>query len=353
MAYEVIETIQRTGRSAAAVARQRDVSVRSAQRWWQRHRRGEPPVCVRGRKRKSVSREERMALLATMRELGPHVGVEVLKEHHPEAPFRTIEQMKIRWLAVLSRRYVAARKKLAWTRPGHVWAMDFTKLWLRVEGVFEHALLVRDLGSGKLLAATPAPGERPDTVMQTLSKLFCEHGAPLAMKADGGAGFLAEDVKELLSEHGVESLRSPPRMPRYNGSAEAGIRSFKAHLSWQLRRRGETNRITLADLEDVVRRINLVARPRGKRGPNADQLFAQRCRPLEEERAALRAARDRHKSELEMIEIENGDTLMTRSRADAIRRKALERALVENGELKIRRGRIYTPDEIRRGAIYR
>ena len=53
------------------------------------------------------------------------------------------------------------------------------------------------------------------------------YGPPLVIKSDNGSAFTAELFQDLLSEHGVTQLLSPPALPRYNGSVESGIGSMK------------------------------------------------------------------------------------------------------------------------------
>ena len=51
-----------------------------------------------------------------------------------------------------------------------------------------------------------------------LENACTEHGAPLVLKADGGPAFRSDELSQLLDQHGVELLPSPPYRPEYNGS---------------------------------------------------------------------------------------------------------------------------------------
>jgi hypothetical protein len=67
----------------------------------------------------------------------------------------------------------------------------------------------------------PAPGASPwDEGLAQLEEAFGN------LKSDNGSAFGAQDVQELSAQFGVENLFSPPSMPRYNGSIEAGIGSL-------------------------------------------------------------------------------------------------------------------------------
>ena len=56
------------------------------------------------------------------------------------------ELMEIKWryLNILERRYKPVIRKLTWTRPGTVWAMDFTEPPNPVDEIFEQILVVDD-----------------------------------------------------------------------------------------------------------------------------------------------------------------------------------------------------------------
>ena len=96
-----------------------------------------------------------------------------------------------------------------------------------------HLLVVRDLASGNVLLATPAPGESASLVVTVLASLFRWFGAPLVLKLDNGGPFITDEIKDLLRRHGVLPLYSPPGLPRYNGAVEAyniKIQSFPGML---------------------------------------------------------------------------------------------------------------------------
>jgi hypothetical protein len=69
------------------------------------------------------------------------------------------------------------------------------------------------------------------------------------LKSDNGSAFIAAEFGEMLSAWGVWQLFSPPRMPRYNGSCEAGIGSMKSRTHHQAARQGRPGRWTCEDAE--------------------------------------------------------------------------------------------------------
>jgi hypothetical protein len=57
---------------------------------------------------------------------------------------------------------------------------------------------VRDLASGYQLLWLPVPDESAAAAVAALGSLFREHGAPLVLKSDNGAAFLAGPTAALL-----------------------------------------------------------------------------------------------------------------------------------------------------------
>jgi hypothetical protein len=190
-------------------------------------------------------------------------------------------------VADLLRRYRRAWRRrrrlllrtLHWTRPGAVWAIDFSEPPLPVEGQFGRLLAVRDLASGVQLLWLPVADESAGVARDSLEALFREHGAPLVLKSDNGSAFLAGEFGALLAAWGVLPLRSPPRTPRYNGSCEAGIGSMKARTHHEAARAGRPGEWTCDDAEAARLQANQTARPWGHRGPTPDEAWQGR-RPI-------------------------------------------------------------------------
>ena len=68
-------------------------------------------------------------------------------------------------------------------------------------------------------------------------RLQTDNGAPLVLKSDNGSAFVAEALQGWLRAAGVEALFSPPRLPAYNGSCEAGIGALKDRTAARASRR--------------------------------------------------------------------------------------------------------------------
>jgi transposase InsO family protein len=110
-----------------------------------------------------------------------------------------------------------------------VWAVDFNFTGPRpaIAGRYRYLLAVRDLASGRQLMWRPVEAATGEVARDALAALFAEHGAPVVLKCDNGSAFTSAVVEEMLAEHEVAGLFTPPHWPRYNGSVEAGIGSLK------------------------------------------------------------------------------------------------------------------------------
>src|SRR5262249_36803615 len=132
-----------------------------------------------------------------------------------------------RYRRIWRRRRRLLLHRLHWRRPGTVWAIDFTEPQQPIDGCYPRLLAVRDLASGYQLLWLPVADESEDTAIPALQALFRQHGAPLVLKSDNGSAFIGERLALLLQSLQILPLFSPPRLPSYNGSCEAGIGSMK------------------------------------------------------------------------------------------------------------------------------
>src|SRR5262249_5054844 len=155
---------------------------------------------------------------------------------------------------------------LHWQQPGRVWAIDFAEPPLPLEGGFADLVAVRDLASGQQLLWLPVAAATAADTIAALQMLVMIYGAPLVLKMDNGAPFVAAATQALLARWGVEPLFSPPGWPAYNGAIEAGIGALKARTHAQAACHGHPEVWTCADLEAAREAANELGRPRGVRG---------------------------------------------------------------------------------------
>jgi hypothetical protein len=170
------------------------------------------------------------------------------------------------------------------------------------------------------------------------------------LKSDNGSAFGAAAVQELLHERRVKNLFSPPYMPRYNGAIEAGIGSLTSRTEQCAARRGYPGEWTWADAAAARYEANATARPRGLRGPSAEELWAGRTPIAPEERQAFwRSASSRYE-ELAAASPGPPASVSEEMHRRSLDRQAIRGALVEYGYLSITRRRIPLPIRRRKAA---
>jgi transposase InsO family protein len=264
---ELTAHLRREGCRAGSIADWLHLAQRTLRHWC--HSVRQLPLCVRllGRASKRAALPVRRELLDVLNELGPGVSVAWLRDHFPEMGKRELADFLARYRKVWRWQHRQAVHVLRWTVPGRVWAMDFTELPTLIDGLYPYLLAVRDLASGQQLLALPTRHMTEETVRPALAWLFAEHGAPLVLKTDNGSAFRDGAARAFLRDHGVSSLFSPARMPRYNGAIEASIGSLKTRIEVQAMRHGRPGLWTWDDVAAAQHEANAMARPHGSGGP--------------------------------------------------------------------------------------
>lgn len=291
-----------------------------------------------GRPVLAATREQRNEVIRHIDELGPAIGLPSLRLSFPELARAELHNILGRYRRVWRRLNQRPLHVLHWTRPGTVWAIDFHGPRPWIDGLHPYLLAVRDLSSGNQLLWLPVADECADTVVEALALLFAVHGVPLVLKSDNGSAFIAEAVRKLCRESGVKHLFSPPRMPSYNGSIEAGIGSLTSRTEQHAARRGQPGNWTWDDVGAARLEANDTARPRGEVGPSSDRLWAERTPITDAERTRFTTTVDARLREIEPAE-QHKDDMQRR----AMEREVISQALVEHGYLYFTRRRIPLP----------
>jgi len=335
-ALECAESLAERTDSEREVATRMGVS-RTTLRAWSEHDLSGARPRPRGRPPQRAERPVRREILGVLDAEGTGLGIPELQRRFPSIARRELEELRARRAYVLRRRGSSGLHTLTWTRPGSVWAGDFTNTPCRVDGEHAKLQLVRDLASYEQLLATPSPGERKEEVTAALERLFAEHGAPLVVKLDNGSGFIADDTYKLCTEHGVLILFSPPYTPSYNGSCEAGVGSVKNRAARIAAAHGRASAWTSDDVEAARLQANACVRVGGRCGPSPDELWAARRRIGDDERERFLAVYRRHEAAaIAELRVEQKLPLPRHVRA-MIDRRAIPQALVELGYLEVRR----------------
>jgi transposase InsO family protein len=301
----------------------------------------------RGRPVEDLDRDTRAGILAVFSLMGPHATLQALRDLFPEVARGALESLLERCRSVYRRRSRWLVHTLRWTRPGTVWAADFTEPPAPIDGLYRGLLLVRDLASGRQLLALPCDGERASVVVAALRFLFGLLGPPLVLKMDNGSAFISTEVEALLQEHGVFALFSPPGTPAYNGSVEAGIGSLEVRAFYESARHDRPGEWTCDDVAAACRQANDTAHPWGLGGLTPGEAWRGRTPLTKIEAQLFRSAYD-HERERECAErgittSQNGSHWLRAS----IDRVALSRALIARGYLLIRSRRVTPPITLR------
>ena len=343
LAVRMVEELGGTRDARRQVARVHGVSERTVRRWEARAQAGKPLAVRRGRQPTDVARAKRQGLIRALLQHGPRVGVAVLRRLFGDIPYRVIARFKKRFWRVWTRRYGWILRKLCWLRAGAVWAADFTKPKERLEGGAGRILVIRDLASGMQLLAMRSRGERAAAVVAALTILLASLGVPLVFKHDGGGAFTGHDTQAVLREHGVTSLRSPPRTPEYNGSEERGLGHLKERASHAAFVAGHPGYVTDAELETARKQLNDTGCPLGPNGPTPADMFSGRRPITAAERQAFTQTLEDEIASRVQTHIEECGMMPACSECAAIDRKAIRFALCEHEYLKFGRGRLSTP----------
>src|SRR5262249_61038475 len=124
-------------------------------RWGRRRTGAHMAPRPRGRPVEALDRETRPGILSMFSLMGPHATLTALRDLFPSVARGTLENLLERCRRVWRRKSRWLVHTLRWTRPGSVWAMDFTEPPAPIDGEYRYLLLIRDLASGRQLLALP------------------------------------------------------------------------------------------------------------------------------------------------------------------------------------------------------
>ena len=277
-----------------------------------------------------------------MRAVGGGVSTAAVQAAFPDLARREAENLRNRFRRAWIFDNARMIHVLHWHQAGAVWAMDHSEPARAIDGRWPYLLAVRDLASGCQVAWLPVLDESAETTIDALEGLFQEHGAPLVLKSDNGAGFISAAMREFLEDWQVRPLFSPPYTPEYNGSIEAGNGALKTHTREEAARQGRIGHWTADDTEAARRMANELTYPDGPLGRTRHEHLRSAPPMLLAARAAFgrTAAHEQTQERLKQgypLDIDLGHGAQAR-----IDREAIGRALVEHGHLTYTR-RSITP----------
>ena len=311
-------------------------------RWDRRWDQLRMPPTPLGRPARTMSPVEHLEITQHIEVLGPATGLSPLRALFPHVPRSGLRDVQIQFRHRWRHDHGIETEELVWTTPGSVWAGDFTDPPAPIDGCFRHILTTRDLPSHMNLLALPAATEDAQVACSAARSLFLTHGPPLVYKLDNGSAFISEDFRALLENSGVTLLLSPPRLPRYNGSAEAGNGSLKTRTHYQAVAHGRSCQPTSDDVDAAQAQLNSTLRPWGSSGPTPLETWQSRTPITPDQRHQFRQcvadSRQALRQELELAE----QDLKPQARS-AVERAAIRRALESLGYLSAQRRRITPP----------
>jgi len=349
-AVRTVRWLSVRGHPETAAVRRIGLNSRTVRGWEERWHQERLAPRARGRPTERPDQDLRNAILSIFCLVGPEITEEQLKEDFPDVARAELRELKRRYRAVWRKKGVKFVSALRWVSPGSVWAMDFTHPPVPVDGIFPALAMVRDLPSANQLSTLPTPDETAETTRDLLKALLIEKGAPLVLKIDNGPGLKAEPVMELLREHGILPLFSPPYTPAYNGAVETGNGTLKTHAHYAAARNDRPGEWTCDDVEEARLRGNALSRPHGRDGPTPDESWGRRMRITEADRSRFLAV---YEEEYRKASAAKGILPLigpSQKEKDSIDRVAISRALIRCGYLLIRRRRITPPVSQRKAA---
>jgi len=352
---KLVRWLSRRGHPEEAAVKRIGLTPRTVRNWsarWEEDRLRPRP---RGRPVESVDKEIGNAIFSFFVDFGVDVSVEILRRQFPHVSRAEIKERKDRMVRAFYGRNHFYTYTLRWPKVRAVWAADFSRPPLPIDGLFPRIIAVRDLASLFQLEVLPAPAEDAATVAGVYESLFRQHGPPLVMKTDNGSAFREEKVIKLLERHGVIPLFSPPYTPRFNGSIESGFSRVKVHAHYRSARYDRAGMWTPGDLAAARGRINWLSHPRGPYKPTPGEAWANRGRISDRLRDRFqRVYRDAIEELTQEAVRTNGILPLigpSPEEKKAIRRNAVALALTECELLYIRRKRFTPPKSCRIPAI--
>ena len=337
----------RHGATRRVVADRLSLSPSALSRWLRRWSENRMALCARGRPSEDLSRDARDRILSAFSLMGPHATLTALRDLIPGVARGALENLLERCRRVYRRRNRWLVHSLRWTRPGTVWAMDFTEAPEPIDGSYPYLLLLRDLASGRQLLAVPCDSPSSDVVLASLKTLFRWCGWPLVLKMDNGPAFIAEEVKNFLARHRVFPLYSPPGTPAYNGSVEAGIGSLEVRAFYESARHDRPGQWTSDDIAVARLQANATVRRFGPASPTPNEAWCARTPVTDLESHLFRQAYDRERQRACAERAHAPDGLESHWLRASIDRVALSRALIQRGLLLIRSRRLTPPITLR------
>lgn len=118
------------------------------------------------------------------------------------------------------------------SRAHQAWCWDITLLPTPVRGEHDAAVVILDLYSRWVVAATVLPTETSQATVPVLQAAIDQYGAPAVIHADGGAVMTSTLIQTLIAEAPSQASHSRPHTPNDNPYIESWFRTAKGRPTW-------------------------------------------------------------------------------------------------------------------------
>jgi transposase InsO family protein len=145
------------------------------------------------------------------------------------------------------------------TRPGEMWQMDVTYVYIRKIPVLYLAVILDD-HSRFCVAAELCRDQRAETMIGVLHNACVMHGAPQKLLTDQGSGFYSWSreqtvFQEYLDDQKIEHIVAEPHSPQSQGKAERLIQTIREELLTKVKFTGFED--AQAQIRSFVHRYNM------------------------------------------------------------------------------------------------
>jgi putative transposase len=188
------------------------------------------------RSRKAMRDEPVLARMVALSAQYPRYGYRRIRiflgrDGHPMSPGRAHRLWRRARLQVPRKR---GRKRIASGRPrpkaptgaNQVWSYDFVFDWC-ANGQQLKCLTVTDEWTREGLAIEVDSRIRSGRVIEVLSRLVSERGAPLCLRSDNGPEFVSRALLKWIVDQGIETALIDPGKPWQNGTTESFNGKFR------------------------------------------------------------------------------------------------------------------------------
>jgi transposase InsO family protein len=183
------------------------------------------------------------------------------RREHPSDGFKRIQDiLKTKYLVVVSRKQIRkvlkeaglletcdssfdkkekegpakGTRRFEAKRPGELWQMDVTYVYLRKVPVLYLVVIVDDY-SRYCVAAELCRDQQAETLIAVLHRAAIEHGRPEKLLTDQGSGFYSWSgeqtrFQEYLDDQKIEHLVAEPHSPQTQGKVERLIQTIRKEL---------------------------------------------------------------------------------------------------------------------------